>query len=120
MSIFKPGPPWPWHKRIVRKVCDALEWGDYEYLRFEFGRRPVKFFVTVYEPAARGSWHRRLFPWRLRCSLGSLLWSLTYYRCHICERGFTYAQTKNAVRYQSGTMLHQECVRRTRFRQFAP
>ena len=104
---------WPLRKRIVSKLVQAFEWGDYEYLRGEVGRWPFKLYLTVYEPRMCGSWHRKLFPWRIRTSLAPLLWNVTYRRCTRCGSGFMLRELLAGNRdlnfYPSGSICHKDC-----------
>ena len=111
---FKP-EPWPFLKRALKVALDCIEWGDHEYLRAEFGRWPLKFWITIYEPSYRRSWHRRVFPWRLRCAIEGPIRQRVWSRCTICGSGFTFrellARPSGLTFFQSGSVCHKECGR---------
>lgn len=105
--------PWPLWKRLLAKVWQSLECGDYEYIRFRVGRFPFNVLGTVYELRDRGSWHRRLFPWRLRFGAATLLRQFVCSACTRCHRRFSLSELVSRddrlMRFQSGSICHRSC-----------
>jgi hypothetical protein len=112
---IKSQPPTPWMNSKLIKLLSCFDWGDHEYLRWEFGRWPFKFWITIYEK----SWRRgfsRLFPWRLRCALASVLIKALYSRCTICNERIRLwellRRNSGLIHFQSGSIVHRDCSQR--------
>lgn len=109
--------PWPLWKQVLQKFWSSFEWGDYEYLRFTIGRYPFTMWGTVYEPNHRRSWHRKLFPWRLRFAWASLLCQYVCSVCTVCGSRFSLRELMmrdgSLVFFQSGSICHKQCERKS-------
>lgn len=104
---------WPLWKIVLKHILDFWEFGDHEYVRSEFGRWPLKFWITVWEPRLRTSWFRRLFPWRIRCALEGLIRNWVWSACTICNRRFSLRELVkrdgSLMYFMSGSICHREC-----------
>ena len=107
--------PWPWWKKALHKVWSSFEWGDYEYVRFTVGKWPYAAWITVYEPQHRRSWHRRMFPYRIRFAWATLLKQMVCSACTRCNRRFALRELlvrdDSLMYFQSGSICHKECRR---------
>jgi len=105
--------PWPLWKRMLQKLWETFEWGDDEYLRFTIGHYPFTAWVTAYTRDSRRSWHRRLFPWRLRFAWASLLCNYVCSVCTVCNSRFSLrellSRDDSLTRFQSGSICHRDC-----------
>ena len=114
-NLRNPAPKWSLSKQFVRALVNAFEWGDYEYeiCSFRMMPWPLKFWLTKYDEERRQSWHRKLFPWRIRTALATLLWDMTYRTCTRCDKGFTLRELLKRdgtlMYFQSGSVCHRDC-----------
>lgn len=109
-AFLKPEPLW---KRATRKLCDAFELGNHEYIRGEWGGgRWLRGWVTIIEPRYRSRFSRRV-PWRVRFGWASLLRQRIWSRCTGCGKGFTIAEltkhTSDLTFFMSGSIIHKTC-----------
>lgn len=102
-------------KRLFTTLCYCFELTDDEYIRATFGPWPFRFFVTVFEPNRRWNWRRRLFPWRIRCSVATLMLKWMWSTCTKCGRSFSLGELwvgwrqVNLIHFQSGSVCHRNC-----------
>ncbi len=110
-AFLKPEPVW---KKAARKLCDAFELGDHEYIRGEWrGGRWFRGWLTIIEPRYRRRF-TRLMPWRVRFGWASLLRQRIWSRCTGCGKGFSFAELSNPRGLQffmSGSIIHKSCER---------
>ena len=108
------GTPWPIWKKMLRVALNAVEWGDHEYLRAQFGRGIWRVWITIYEPRWRFTWPRKLFPWRLRLAIEGPIRQFVWSRCTRCGSRFTWDEllcrkSSNLIFFQSGSICHKDC-----------
>lgn len=115
-------PKWTIWKVVLMHALNAVEWGDREYCRATLPLPyPFKAWITVYEPAARQSWHRRIMPYRIRLQLEGLIRSWVYRACTRCGARLRelLAQDGRLQYFQSGSICHRDCEPSEEFKRMA-
>lgn len=107
-------------KWFVSKLANFFELGDHEYMRGELFVWPFTIWLTVIEPRYRHHGWRRIFVFRIRLAIVTLISQRVFNTCTLCNRSFSWAELLDRpklewpgklIYFQSGSICHTACSR---------